>query len=247
MSTVTNNHNLEEGLDVTIVLPTYNEEGNIARIIARLCFKMEEISKKFEILVMDDNSQDGTADEINSQFGTDQRVKLTIRDPNKRGLAFAIREGIELSKGEKILVMDTDFNHDPEVTAEMVLKTEQYDMVSGSRFINGGGMDSKFRWWCSLIFNYWIRILLTLPTHDNLAGFYCIKKEKINLMDFDQIFRNYGDYFFRLLFLARKEKISIIEIPVWYRNRSHGVSKTPFLSTLLLYTKESLKLRFKNL
>jgi dolichol-phosphate mannosyltransferase len=238
---------IKSGLDVSIILPTFNEEGNIARIIKCLCEQMIGIQKKFEILVMDDNSVDGTVSEVNAAFENDERVKVIVREPQKRGLAFAIREGIEKSKGEYILVMDTDFNHDPEVTGKMVSISKYYDIVSGSRFTTGGGMDSSFRWWCSLMFNLWVRVLLALPTQDNLAGFYCIKKEKLEELDYDKIFRNYGDYFFRMLFLARNNQFTILEIPVWYRNRSHGVSKTPFLKTLLLYTSESLKLRINNI
>jgi len=234
-------------LDVSIILPTFNEEGNIARIIKCLCEQMEGIEKKFEILVMDDNSEDGTVTEVRNAFLEDERINVVIRDPKNRGLAFAIREGIEKSKGEYVLMMDTDFNHDPEVTGKMVSISKYYDIVSGSRFTTGGGMDSHFRWWCSLIFNLWIRVLLSLPTQDNLAGFYCIKKEKLFELNFDEIFRNYGDYFFRMLYLARNKEFTILEIPVWYRNRSHGVSKTPFLKTLLLYTTESLKLKMKNI
>lgn len=233
-------------IDVSIVLPTYNEEGNIARIIKVLCDQMKSIDKKFEILIMDDNSSDGTIAEINSEFKKNDSIKVYLRKPSEKGLANSIKEGIQRSNGDLILVMDTDFNHDPAITGKMVNIAQYYDIVSGSRFTTGGGMDSSFRWWCSLMFNLWIRVLLSLPTQDNLAGFYCIHKNKLEQLDLDAIFKNYGDYFFRMLFQIKQLNFSILEIPVWYRNRSHGVSKTPFIGTLILYTKESLKLRFKN-
>jgi dolichol-phosphate mannosyltransferase len=231
-------------MDVSIVLPTFNEAGNIARIIAKLCHQMEQYQKDFEILVMDDNSKDDTVQEVRDAFYGDERIRVIVRDPADRGLARSIREGIEKSKGSRLLIMDSDFNHDPDATGLMVHFSDHFDIISGSRFTTGGGMDSRFRWVCSLIFNLWIRILLSLPTQDNLAGFYCIHREKLNELDLDRIFQNYGDYFFRMLYQIKQKKFSILEIPVWYRNRSHGVSKTPFLRTLLLYTKESIKLRF---
>jgi dolichol-phosphate mannosyltransferase len=205
---------------------------------------MVSISRRYEILVMDDDSTDDTVPEIESNFGNDPRVKVTVRTRD-RGLANSIYDGIMKAQGEFVLVMDSDFNHDPAVTSKMVRFTEDYDIVSGSRFTTGGGMQSAFRQWGSFMFNLCVRILLVLPTQDNLAGFYCIRKRKLLELDLEEIFRNYGDYFFRLLYRAHERNFRILEIPVWYRDRDYGVSKTPFVRTLLLYTREALRLRLR--
>jgi len=229
---------------VSIILPTYNEEGNAHRIVAELRTQMIHIGHSFEILIMDDNSVDRTVAEIDERFRHDPRVRPIVRTGN-RGLALSIRDGIGRARGEFVLVMDSDFNHDPAVTGQMASMAHYYDIVSGSRFTTGGGMQSKARWFFSLLFNLWIRLLLFLPTQDNLAGFYCIRRKKLEELDLDDIFRNYGDYFFRLLHQAQARKFSILEIPVWYRDRDYGVSKTPFVRTLLLYTREAIRLRLR--
>lgn len=231
-------------IDVSIILPTYNEENNAVRIVEILRKQMVSVSKEYEIIVMDDCSQDKTVEQIKERFKNDQNVKVIVRDGCQRGLAFSILDGIKRSKGEYILIMDSDFNHDPEITGQMVKFTEMFDIVSGSRFTAGGGMQNKFRWFCSLIFNLCVRLLLVLPTQDNLAGFFCIRRKALLEFDLNYVFRHYGDYFFRLLYLAHKKGLSILEIPVIYKDRDFGVSKTPFVKTLGLYIKEAIKLRF---
>ncbi len=230
--------------DVSIVLPTYEEEGNAVRIVGELRRQMVSVSKAFEVLVMDDQSRDRTVAEIEAEFAHDPRIRVVVRD-GPRGLADSIYDGIRMARGTWVLVMDSDFNHDPAVTGGMVKMAEFYDIVSGSRFTTGGGMQSRLRWWCSLVFNLFIRVLLVLPTQDNLAGFYCIRRERLRELDLDHIFRDYGDYFFRLLYEARANRMSILEIPVWSRDRDYGVSKTPFIRTLMLYTWAALRLRLR--
>ncbi len=240
------NNQASEKIDISVILPTYNEENNCARLITILRKQMISISQNYEILVMDDQSTDRTVSEIEEKFVSDSRIKVFVRSGEK-GLALSIYDGIAKAKGNYLLIMDSDFNHDPSVTSKMVQFALHYDIVSGSRFTTGGGMDSSFRWWGSLIFNTWLRILLILPTQDNLAGFFCIKREKLESLDLDAIFRNYGDYFFRCLYHAKKKRYSILEIPIYYNERTYGISKTNFVKTLLLYVKESLKFRFQTL
>jgi len=231
-------------IHVSIILPTYNEQDNAVKIIDTLRHQMVSISKSYEILIMDDCSSDNTVVQIEAAFSRDPNVIIHVRRNLVRGLAASIHDGIKLSRGEYILVMDSDFNHDPLVTSQMVKFAEFYDIVSGSRFTTGGGMQNRLRWWCSLIFNLFIRVLLSLPTQDNLAGFYCIRKKTLLNCQLETIFKNSGDYFFRLLYELNKSHKNILEIPVIYKDEEYGVSKTPFIKTLCLYIKESLKLRF---
>lgn len=233
----------EERPEVSVILPTYNERGNAVRIIERLQRQMASTGKDHEIIVMDDCSADGTVAEIRERFPDDPRIRITVREGKPRGLAASIREGLDAARGDTVIVMDSDFNHDPDITGAMVRMSGFYDLVSGSRFTTGGGMQSPMRWWCSLAFNLWLRIFLMLPTQDNLAGFFCISRKKLLELDLPFIFRGYGDYFLRLLYLSRLRGYSILEIPVWYRDRDYGVSKTPLFKTLMRYTMEAFRLR----
>ena len=93
---------------ISVVLPTYNEKGNISNLLREIVRNLEGIAS-YEIIVVDDNSPDGTADEVRRASGEDGNIRLCVRE-NERGLATAVRKGIELSTGSVVVVMDTDFN-----------------------------------------------------------------------------------------------------------------------------------------
>jgi dolichol-phosphate mannosyltransferase len=141
--------------------------------------------------------------------------------------------------------MDTDFNHDPAILPQMIKFLEYYDIIIGSRFVMAGGMEDRFRQFSSRIYNYTIRILFRTPVHDNLSGFFSIYRNKLMSMDLDQIYYGYGDYFIRLLMVAHNRGYNMLEIPVFYRLRMHGHSKTQFLSIFTQYTTALLTLRLK--
>ncbi len=219
---------------ISIILPTYNEAGNITELIneIRKYFKKSH----YEILVIDDNSPDDTSGIVREKFAKNKKVKLYIRKKDK-GLSYAIRFGIEKAKGNLIVVMDTDFNHNPQDLPRFIKKVQNLDLVVGSRYIKGGGMENRMRYVLSYLYNMIIRIILRLETHDNLSGFFIIKKKALIKFDFDQIFYGYGDYFIRLLYLAQKNKLTIAEIPVFYKKRIKGVSKSRFIPMFIQYSK----------
>ena len=230
-------------MKTSIILPTYNEKDNIVELI-QVIFAVLEPEFDFEVLVVDDNSPDGTAEAVRQHFGDDARIKLHVRT-QERGLATAIRYGVEQAHGEIVVSMDTDFNHDPAIIPQMIKFLEYYDIVIGSRFVMAGGMEDRFRQFSSLIYNYAIRLLFGTPVHDNLSGFFSIYRDKLLTMDLDQIYYGYGDYFIRLLMVAYNRGYKMLEIPVFYRLRLHGHSKTQFLSIFTQYTQALITLRIK--
>lgn len=218
---------------LSIVLPTYNEAENILELIK----KIEKIlkNKDYEIIVVDDDSKDNTGRIVQKYFKNNNKVKTLIR--NKRGLATAILTGCKYARGGKILVMDTDFNHDPKMIPKMLNALTINDMVVGSRYAKDGGMENKFRNILSRYYNLVIRHLLKLPVHDALSGFFMFKKEKLYLLLDSKIFQGYGEYFIRLLFRANALGLQITEIPVFYKNRTAGISKSKFINMFWDYTK----------
>lgn len=219
---------------ISIVLPTYNEVGNIVALIKQIqCYLGNH---QYEIIIVDDDSPDGTAQEVIKNFKGSKNVRLFVKKDDK-GLAQAIRFGIEKSNGHYILVMDTDFNHDPKVIPSMLKLKDEYDLIVGSRYVEGGGMENNLRYVLSLIYNSVIRLILRLETHDNLSGFFFIKRSKLSQFDYDEIFFGYGEYFIRLLYFAKKNHFMICEIPVFYKNRISGQSKSNFFSMLIDYSK----------
>ena len=230
-------------MKVSVILPTYNEKGNIGELVAAVRRELKTIAATPEIIVVDDNSPDGTGEYVTGTYAGDSEVKVLIRT-EERGLATAIRYGIEKSEGDIIVVMDTDFNHDPRLIPQMVEFLKYYDIVIGSRFTLGGGMYDNFRYYGSYLFNMMIRVVLNTRTQDNLSGFFSIRRELMPKLEFSRIFWGYGDYFFRLLFYAREIPAKIIEVPVVYQIRGAGESKTRVYEQLVKYFVALIKLRF---
>ena len=217
---------------LAVVLPTYNERDNIVPLVREL---LQIQGAGLEIVVVDDDSPDGTAAEVKKQFAAERRVRLIVRKED-RGLAKSIRRGIDEASGDAIAVMDTDFNHDPEMLPLMRDMLGYFDIVVGSRFIVGGGMEDVFRYYCSWLYNLGLRTALGTRVQDNLSGFFAIRRERLDELDLDNIFHGYGDYFFRLLHQATELGMSMIEIPVFYRRRATGESKTHYVKVFTDYT-----------
>lgn len=223
-------------MKASIILPTYNERENICDLIESLEDSLAPMGCAAEIIVVDDNSPDGTAQMV-QEFQKQARVDVVcLVRTQERGLATAIRYGIEHCTGDRILVMDTDFNHDPGLIPQMIALLDEWDLVIGSRFVKNGGMEDRRRNLYSWAYNVFIRVMLFSPVHDNLSGFFSMRREKLFALNFQPIFLGYGEYFIRLIYAARKKGCRILEIPVFYKLRQHGDSKSQFGSMIHDYT-----------
>jgi dolichol-phosphate mannosyltransferase len=221
-------------IPISIILPTYNEAGNIIPLVKSISQNLKDIN--YEIIIVDDNSPDGTAGIVKRNYGRDKLIKIIIRKKNP-GLALSILEGVEKSRGDYIMVMDTDFNHNPDDIGKFLEQKKLFNLIVGSRYIKGGGMENKIRYFFSYFYNQFIRFSLRLKTSDNLSGFFLIEKNCLKRMDLTIIFHGYGDYFIRLLKAAVTNNLKIKEVPVFYRNRISGYSKSNLLTMILNYSK----------
>jgi len=231
-----------KAMKVSVILPTYNERENISELLERIAATLTG-TVDHEIIIVDDDSSDGTADVVKRQFEQNENIRLHVRT-NERGLATAIRKGIDLSTGSVIVVMDSDFNHDPAYIPQFLNLIQYYEVVVGSRFLYGGGMYSRWRYYASFLYNVFIRLFLGLPIRDKLSGFFAARSETLQKLDYDHIFYGYGDYFIRFLMTIVDLNLSLIEVPVFYNNRPAGESKTMFLKEFLRYTMSVFKIRF---
>lgn len=226
---------------LSVVLPTYNEVGNIVPLVEAILGNLGD-EPEVEILVVDDDSPDGTLASVRDAFPGPPVVPI-LRTTD-RGLAKSIRAGIEASTGDLIVVLDTDFTHDPALIPTMVHLAEKFDVVVGSRFCAGGGMPDVPHYLASLVYNWALRILLRTQIQDSLSGFFAIHRSTLERLPFDAIFSGYGDYFFRLLFFVQRTGASIVEMPVVYDLRRKGQSKSVFWKLLFSYSAAALRLRF---
>ena len=129
-------------MDLSIILPTYNEKNNINILIKKILEILNDVENK-EIIVVDDNSPDGTYLYCKKEFEKNNQIKLILRQ-NNRGLANSIGDGIKVSKGKNIIIMDTDLSHDPKLITQIINLNKDYDIVSCSRYCEGGSMGNKF-------------------------------------------------------------------------------------------------------
>ena len=137
-------------MDLSVILPTYNEKNNIVNLVNQILEVIKNIENK-EIIIVDDNSPDGTYLTCKTAFEKNSGIKILLRENNK-GLANSIIEGIKASNGKKIIVMDTDFTHDPKMIPQLIYLNKLYDIISCSRYCAGGVMENKIHFYLSFIF-----------------------------------------------------------------------------------------------
>ena len=225
---------------LSVILPTYNEAKNIVRLVSEI--KTHATGPwTCEIIVVDDNSPDGTYGVVRAALRDDTSVKAILREAD-HGLAKSIRAGLESATGEYLLVMDTDFTHRPDEIPFMLHVVQQADLVSGSRFCPGGLMDDTGHYVASFVYNLFIRLIIRTQVQDNLGGFWVARADAIRKLPFDDIFFGYGDYYFRMLHYLQADGAKIVEVPANYTKRAAGKSKSNFLKLMVGYSRQVVAL-----
>lgn len=224
---------------LSVILPAYNEAGSIVELINAI---LRYAPPDAEVLLVDDDSPDGTARRASEAFRGSDRVRVTVRSRD-RGLARSVRAGIEAARSDRVLIMDSDFNHDPRDIPRLIGVAAFADIVIGSRFAPGGNMPDRARYLGSLVYNLFVRMALRTQVQDNLSGYFVIRRNAVLSLPLDEIFFGFGDYFFRLLHFAQRSGFSIIEVPVVYGTRDSGHPKHSVFKTFFQYTGSLLRFR----
>jgi dolichol-phosphate mannosyltransferase len=212
--------------DVWVILPTYNEAENLERIVAAV---LEQLPASGRVLIVDDNSPDGTGEIADRLAGSEDSVAVLHR-PNKEGLGPAYLAGfrIALDEGaERIVEMDADFSHDPSYLPELIEATENADLAIGSRYVPGGGVADwgPMRRFISRGGSAYARLALGLPIRDLTGGFKCFRRvvlEKINLDTIEA--RGYA-FQVETTYRAIKAGFRVVEVPITFKDRQDGTSK----------------------
>jgi dolichol-phosphate mannosyltransferase len=233
-----------------VIIPTYNESENIARIISRT----REAVPDAHILIADDNSPDGTgklADEIASD---DDHVHVMHR-LGKEGLGAAYLAGFEwgINEGYEVLVeMDADGSHQPEQLPELLAALTDADLVLGSRWVKGGKVVNwpKSREALSRGGNLWTRIMLGIPLRDATGGFRAFRRKTLLGLGLDNVAS--AGYCFQvdLAWRALKAGFRVVEVPITFIEREYGdskMSKRIVIEALLLTTVWGVEHRIKQL
>ena len=211
-----------------VIIPTYNEIDNISTVIE----KVLNLSKNFDILVVDDNSPDGTAEVVKGFVSKySNRVFLEIKNI-KEGLGKAYTLGFSWAIGRNydyIFEMDADLSHDPNDLVRMYIELQSIncDVVIGSRYVNGINVVNwpLSRIMLSYFASIYSRIITGLPVKDATSGFVGFKREVLEKMNLSSILFNGYAFQIELKFKAYKNNFKILEIPIIFRDRVHGESK----------------------
>ena len=208
-----------------VIIPTYNEHENIQKMIP----KVLEQDPRLHVLVVDDNSPDGTAEVVQIWAQKTSRVMLHQR-PKKMGLGTAYVEGFKYALANQfdlIFEMDADFSHNPKELPKFLDSIDGYDLVIGSRYIRGVNVVNwpLSRLLLSYFANVYIRFVTGLPVRDATAGYRCYKREVLEAIDLDSIRSDGYAFQIEMCFIAWKMGFRLLEIPIIFVDRFIGVSK----------------------
>ena len=217
--------------ELSIIVPTYNEAANVPLLVAAIGGALPGI--RWELIFVDDDSPDGTAERVREIAQVDPRVRVLHRF-GRRGLSSACVEGIMASAAPFAAVMDADLQHDERVLPAMLerIRGGDVDLVVGSRYVDGGGIGewSRNRARASRIATRMAGSLTRTPISDPMSGFFLVRREA-----FLEALPNLSSVGFKILLdiaASAPEPLRVAEVPYTFRNRRHGESK---LDSLVLW------------
>lgn len=211
--------------EILIVIPTYNEKENIAKLVP-LILKQD---KNIDILVVDDNSPDRTGELIEKLAKKNQKIHALHRK-GKLGIGSAYIAGFKYglkNKYDLIISMDADLSHQPKYLPAMISASKKYDLVLGSRWTKGGGVTGWpwHRYVMSWGANFFSRVLLKLKPKDITTGYRCYKREVLEKIGLDKITSTGYAFFEELIYRVQKAGYTIGEVPIIFVDRKIGQSK----------------------
>ncbi len=209
-----------------VIVPTYNEKENVRNIISAVL----GCESRADVLIVDDNSPDGTGDIVAALEAEDPRVHL-MRRPGKMGLGTAYRDGFRWALArdyEYILEMDADFSHDPAHIPKFIAAAQDADFVLGSRYLDGKITVMSWpmsRLMLSYFANVYARIVTGLTLWDATGGFKCFHRRVLVAIDLDDVRSNGYAFQIEMSFRAFRKGFKGKEIPIVFSDRAHGTSK----------------------
>ncbi len=215
-------------IELAVVIPTFEERDNVAAVLERLSEALQGI--QYEVVFVDDDSPDGTAEQVRAIARRDPRVRI-IQRLNRRGLASACVEGMLSTSAPFLAVIDADLQHDEQLLPHMLhaIKAQKLDVVVGSRNIAGGSMGKFARWRValSMLGRRFSATICRCEITDPMSGFFVIRREF-----FMEVVHRVSGIGFKILvdlLASSRRPPKIVELPYTFRNRLHGESKLDVL------------------
>ena len=223
------------------MIPTYNERENIGNLIREILnLKIPDI----HIVVVDDNSPDGTSEVVQNLSKEHPEVELLLRTTGRgrgsagiAGFKYALEHGADF-----VIEMDADFSHHPKYIPPMLEAIQNSDMVIGSRFISGGKDVNRgiIRKVITILAGIYVRVLLGLKIRDVSSGYRCFKRNVLEAIELDSIISTGPSIVSEVFYRAHLKGFSLQEIPIKFEDRTHGQTKLNYkilIKTLLMVLK----------
>jgi dolichol-phosphate mannosyltransferase len=217
-------------LHISVVIPTYNEAENLPILVSTLF----ALPLDLNILVVDDNSPDGTGRIADGLAAADPKRMRVMHRTRKLGLSSAYLQAFHtLFDGtvDAIGQMDADFSHDPAALIEMAKRLETCDLVLGSRYIPGGNTDVRWPIWRKALSawgNFYARSILRMPLRDVTGGFRLWRRETLQAMPLERVKASGYIFTVEMAYLAWCLQFKIGEVPIYFADRRWGKSKMSF-------------------
>ncbi len=214
---------------VMVVIPTYNEADNLPAMVGEL---LALAVPGLEILIVDDNSPDGTgqmADELVARYPQEIHVlhrsgRLGLGTAYIAGFGYALEQGADF-----VVQMDADFSHSPRYIPEFLQAIYDHDVVVGSRYVTGGRLDERWgwsryllSWWANSVYT---RLILGIKVKDATAGFKCWKRGTLEGIGLERVRSNGYVFQIEMAYLTEKLGYSVLELPIYFEDRRIGRSK----------------------
>jgi dolichol-phosphate mannosyltransferase len=208
-----------------VIVPTYNERDNVRPLITALL-----ATERLKVLIVDDNSPDGTGAEADALAADSDGRVTTLRRAGPRGLGRSYIDGMAAAlrtDATHICQMDADFSHDPTELPRLLAASAAADLVIGSRYVPGGQLRNWpiHRVLLSTFANWYVRTITRLPVHDCTSGFRCWTRELVARLPLDRIVSDGYAFLVELTWEARAAGGRIAEVPITFVERRQGTSK----------------------
>jgi dolichol-phosphate mannosyltransferase len=212
-----------------LILPTYNEAENLEAIVRASLEQLATTGRDHTVLVVDDGSPDGTGD-VADRLAAELPTVRVLHRHSKEGLGRAYLAGFEVALAEGadlILEMDADFSHDPAYLPRLVAAADAADVVLGSRYVPGGGVENwgKLRRAVSRGGSWYARTLLGVPVRDLTGGFKCFNRRVLETLDLSGVHAHGYGFQIELTYRAVQAGFTVAEVPILFRERREGHSK----------------------
>jgi dolichol-phosphate mannosyltransferase len=233
---------------VWLILPTYNEADNLEPLVRSVLPQLDATGLPYTVLVVDDDSPDGTGEVGDRLAGETDRVRVLHR-ACKQGLGRAYLAGFEVALeagADLVMEMDADFSHDPADVPRLIAAAGAADLVLGSRYVPGGGVTNwglarrlVSRGGCA-----YARLVLGTPVRDLTGGFKCFNRRVLEALDLTGVHANGYGFQIELTYKAVRAGFTVTEVPIVFRERRQGASKmTPPIALEAVWKVIALRLR----